>query len=333
MHAKGESSYQISRELNLKRSTIRDFLKKFKLTGDTTTHHSDGRPRKTSVQDDRAIVRESKRDRRQPLAEIQVNVLPNVSIRTIKRRLLEHEIKKWRAANRPKIDAIIARKRLEWALRYKDWTWEDWVRVVWSDECSVEKGADPRQVWVFRTPYEKWHKDCINPSQHSGRVSVMIWGCFAGGIKGPIVVVVGRIDSKRYLKEVCEEVLLDFMDGVEEHIESEPIFMQDNAPVHKAKRVMKWMKEQGVEVMEWPPYSPDLNPIEHIWVHLKAKVHEMFPDLKFAKNTGEPFKRYLQECVEKAWWALDERIFENLAKTMPRRVEAVIRSKGWYTKY
>jgi transposase len=42
------------------------------------------------------------------------------------------------------------------------------------------------------------------------------------------------------------------------------IFMQNNAHIHTAKKVKKWFEDEGIPVMEWPPYSPDLNPIEHL---------------------------------------------------------------------
>ena len=47
------------------------------------------------------------------------------------------------------------------------------------------------------------------------------------------------------------------------------LFLQDNAPVHKAYSVMDWFERNCIELVEYPPYSPDLNPIEHVWVELK----------------------------------------------------------------
>ncbi|KAK3557213.1 hypothetical protein QTP70_026124, partial [Hemibagrus guttatus] len=49
---------------------------------------------------------------------------------------------------------------------------------------------------------------------------------------------------------------------------------QDNAPCHKAKMVQEWFDEHNneFEVLTWPPNSPDLNPIEHLWDVLDKQV-------------------------------------------------------------
>jgi transposase len=39
--------------------------------------------------------------------------------------------------------------------------------------------------------------------------------------------------------------------------------MQDNASIHTAHKVKDWFEENGIQTTDWPPYSPDLNPIEH----------------------------------------------------------------------
>jgi hypothetical protein len=46
-------------------------------------------------------------------------------------------------------------------------------------------------------------------------------------------------------------------------------FQMDNDPKHTSKVVAKWLKDNKVKVLEWPPQSPDLNPIENLLAELK----------------------------------------------------------------
>jgi hypothetical protein len=68
---------------------------------------------------------------------------------------------KWRAQKRPLLKEEHGAKRLAWALARRHWTAEDFKGVIYSDKYSVEKSKDSRQEWVFRSPKEKWLKECI----------------------------------------------------------------------------------------------------------------------------------------------------------------------------
>ena len=50
------------------------------------------------------------------------------------------------------------------------------------------------------------------------------------------------------------------------------ILMEDNAPSHSAVYTMREREKQGVEKLDWPPNSPDFNPIERIWALMKQRI-------------------------------------------------------------
>ena len=104
------------------------------------------------------------------------------------------------------------------------------------------------------------------------------------------------------------------------------VFMQDGAPCHKAKSVMKWLSDHDVKLLEWIGNSPDCNPIENLWVELK-KIVRTYPA---ASNLDE-----LRRNISKAWKQLgrDTQYLTSLTNSMNNRIAEVIAASGDVTKY
>jgi uncharacterized protein YukE len=110
-------------------------------------------------------------------------------------------------------------------------------------------------------------------------------------------------------------------------------FMQDNAPIHTAWIIKKWFEDNGISTIDWPLYSPDLNPIEHAWAKLKEMIYQLDPDIENYQGSIGDLKDRFNDLIECAWEGLGQEYFDKLIESMPRRIQAVIEAKGWYTKY
>lgn len=159
----------------------------------------------------------------------------------------------------------------------------------------------------------------------------MFWGGIAGSKRTYLIPMTrdktakkGGYSSWSYRKALTEG-LLPFIDEFGD-------FQQDNARVHVAKASMDWLLLHGLIPIKWPAHSPDLNPIEHIWKALKAKLRRIHPEfIRLGKS--EAHRKLLIKWIQEAWEALPDRLILKLTTSAAKRLRACKRARGWYTKY
>jgi transposase len=324
MDITGWSCRKIAEKLDLDPSTVTKVVKRYKLSGSTENSARPGRPKKMTERDHRHLVDNVKKNRHATLQDITNSMPSKVSVDTVRRALHNQGINSRIAAKKPFINQVNQAKRLVFAREHQRMTIDDWKNVLWTDESSFEIGKNSRQVHVWRTEGERFNSSCLTPSFKSGRQTVMVWGCFMWGKRGPLVILPkGSINGPKYV-EVMEEAMLDFwMEQSEER--GFVVIQEDNAPIHTCKLAKKWRESREMVSLTWPPNSPDLNPIEHIWYLLKGVIQKANPRPMTLPD--------LKDTIQKAWDEYNMDIMDRLVESMPARIAAVIEAHGGNTKY
>ena len=88
---------------------------------------------------------------------------------------------------------------------------------------------------------------------------------------------------------------------------------------------MEFFAYSEISLMKWPGQSPDLNPIEHLWDKLERRIRKQKPP---PKNEAELFR-----LLQTEWEKIPENVYQNLILSMNDRVKAVLKAKGYATKY
>ncbi|CAJ0946696.1 unnamed protein product [Ranitomeya imitator] len=137
LHKNGLTGKSIAATKIAPQSTIYRIIKNFKERASIVVKKAPGRPRKTSKRQDRILKQFQLRDRTTSSAELaqewqQAGV--SASARTVRRRLFEQGLVSRRAAKKPLLFRKNIRDRLIFCKRYREWTAEDWGKVIFSDE-------------------------------------------------------------------------------------------------------------------------------------------------------------------------------------------------------
>ena len=285
---------------------------------------------KTIQHKDRYIECALKQHYSLPLQDITNIVGLPISRWTVARHRDAAGLDSYIAAQKPGLRQENVEKRLEWALRYKNWTVEDWKRMIWSDESSLKIGVNPRHQWIIRPKGERLNPKYVKKTFKGEGVTVMVWACFTGERLGPLIVCnEGGIGANEY-QDTLYDGLFSLIDDLLEPLEDAEtiqvateetfVFMQDNAPCHKATEVLDFLKDNRVPVMEWPPQSPDLNPMENLCVTLKATFHKRFVELFNHPSKSLKARYRYGEVLQEVWYSQGQELVDALVVSMLKRV-------------
>jgi transposase len=95
---------------------------------------------------------------------------------------------------------------------------------------------------------------------------------------------------------------------------------------------MDFFKRNKIALFPHPAYSPDLNPIENIWSLLKNNLNKRYKGSLGIGNNKESIEAFKRAILEE-WDNIPQESIDNSILSLPRRYQAVIEAKGYYTKY
>ena len=277
-----------------------------------------GRPRCTTEDTDAAI---------ESFAEEKVNVVPKdavrelqleCSARTVRRRWDEVGLLGRVQQEEHAYNDETLRRRLSFAEGYSRWTEDDWARVIFSDETHFYLGHHGHEYVQRPVGAALDPKYTRKTERLEGKVS--LWGCICAGGLGHAELYVDSLNARRYQSILA----LNLVSSAHQFWPTgQWWFQQDNWSVHTAGTSQAWFHNHGIDLIEWPAWSPDLNPIENLWNDLKRRVYA-----HHARTMEE-----LEHWIGIEWQATDLSFISHICRSMPKRLQLLLENNGHKISY
>lgn len=306
------------------------------------TKPKSGRPRKLDAATDDIIFQASTEDPFLPATQIRrdLNLTDQVCVQTVRNRLKARGLRCRVSAKKDFLKQEHRDNRYNFAMIHLSWSVEHWNRVIFSDEKLFCLGGNgPPKVWRPTVAPDRLDPRYIANTRNTewGRLTIMVWACISGGGQRNRIHLIDpprdrkrTLNSEYYVREILQGILADDVLANDDR-PHDIIFMHDRSPVHTARRTKKWLARNNIDmVYDWPAKAPDMNPIENVWAEMERKLMH-----RQCRDRQELWINVLQ-TFEDLTINMDNEptdYVKKLIESMPRRMEAVIRRDGGWTKY
>ncbi|GFV29978.1 transposable element Tcb1 transposase [Trichonephila clavipes] len=286
-----------------------------------------GRPRVTTPNEDRYIYLAvtAKRNRRSTASDLSRQLSSatgtTVSRQAVYRRLGHIGLYARRPVRCVPLTATHCHLRLTWSREHALWTPQQWSWVMFSDESKFNLQSDSRQTLIWRAPGTRYHQENTIERHRDGGAGWLVWGGIILGSRTDL-----HVQSVTMTGHIYRDIIL------EQHVRlfrgtmgAEFLFMDNHARPHRANIVVECLQSEDITRMDWPAYSPDLNPIEHVWDMLGRRIAALQPPPTCLPE--------LRRALLDEWCNIPQDQIDNLILRMPRRCKACIASSGRHTPY
>ncbi|GFS71883.1 transposable element Tc3 transposase [Trichonephila clavipes] len=199
----GRSVTSVAAEFGIAHSIVSRLWRQFQTTGTAIQGFSSGLPRGTTPADDRYIVLQARRNRRQTAGEIarhttQATGRP-ISRFTVARRLHGGGLFARRPVRYVPLTPAHLRRRSLWCWEHRNWRDNKWGRVLFTDESRFSLSSDSHRILIWRVRGSRNHPSNIIERDRYGGRGVLVWGGIMLGSRTDLHIFdAGSVNGTRY---------------------------------------------------------------------------------------------------------------------------------------
>ncbi|GFT75620.1 transposable element Tcb2 transposase [Trichonephila clavipes] len=258
---------------------------------------SSGRPRGTTPANDRYIVLQARRNRRQTAGEIARHTTGRLISRfTVARRLHGGGLFARRSVRCVPLTPAHRRRSSMWCQEHRNRRDHEWGRVLFTDESRFSLSSDSHRILIWRERGSRNHPSNIIERDRYGGRGVLVWGGIMLGSRTDLHILdAGSVNGTRY----CNEILLPYVRLFRGAVGLQFLFMDDNAPCHRTVAAEQLLESRRLAVRTLPPVT--------------IREHRL--------------------ALQDEWVAMPQQLIDTLILSMGRRCETYLAVRGDHIPY